>query len=129
MIELPARPPAQAPWSASSPRASGVAEAELEVARAEQEWLREAVAEGERSLADLRVREQLALAQRDQARAEVQAARRALEQIRTQSEQLRFVRECGRRIAAATCKLLVPMHAGSAAVIRPELTEDQQPWT
>ncbi|MEA1051756.1 hypothetical protein U5801_18395 [Lamprobacter modestohalophilus] len=49
------------------------AEAELGVASAEAERLREEVADGARALAEVRVREQVAEAQRDQAQEAVDA--------------------------------------------------------
>ncbi|MFP4077099.1 MAG: hypothetical protein ACLFTD_11565 [Halochromatium sp.] len=57
------------------------AEVELGVARGEVERLRGEVAEGAKALAEMRVREQVAVAQRDQAREAEQMARERLEAL------------------------------------------------
>ena len=62
-------------------------EAELEVARAEQARLRGEVAKGAQALAEVRVREQVAVAQRDQAREAERMARKRLEVLQARLNQ------------------------------------------
>lgn len=74
---------------AAQQRQAMQAEVELGVARGEVERLREEVADSARALAEVRVREQVAVVQRDEARAEVQIARQEFDQLRNKLEQLR----------------------------------------
>ncbi|MEA3640780.1 MAG: DNA-binding protein [Lamprobacter sp.] len=74
---------------ASQQRQTMQAEVELGVARWEVERLRQEVAEGAKALAEVRVREQVAVAQRDQAREAERVAQEAEEGLRCELDALR----------------------------------------